>query len=34
MDKWIVSVVKARYEDATTKARVNGRKIGAGTELN
>ena len=26
MDEWIVSVIKAMYEDATTTVRVNGRE--------
>ena len=26
VDEWIVSVIKAMYEDATTRVRVNGRE--------
>ena len=26
MDEWIVSVIKAMYEDATTTVRINGRE--------
>ena len=26
LDEWIVSVIKAMYEDATTTVRVNGRE--------
>ena len=26
VDEWIVSVIKAMYEDATTKVRLNGRE--------
>ena len=29
MDEWIVSVIRAMYEDATTKVRLNGRESNA-----
>ena len=29
VDEWIVSVIKAMYEDATTKVRLNGRESNA-----
>ena len=29
MDEWTVSVIKAMYEDATTKVRLNGRESNA-----
>ena len=29
VDEWIVSVIKAMYEDASTRVRMNGRESGA-----